>query len=167
MLFFFSVGPPESSLHGAGQLLVLSISLTSYEYQDSWWHAGSFPTPRWCDYSNLSEFESRLQFSEKILSYKDTGWMPSKITEDEMFLIIEDPSYLSFPPRLFMKQLIHGKGEPIRETEYILLRRPETHKQLVQPSGCIICPNYTSGVDRKLGWGEQKTHTHPSKMWVT
>ena len=77
--------------------------------------------------------------------------MPSKITEDEMFLITEDLSYLSFPPRLFMKQLTHGKGEPVRETEYILLSRPETHKQLVGPSGCIICPNYTSEVDRKLG----------------
>ena len=77
--FSLSVNPPGNFLHEAGKLPVLSISLTSCKYQDSWWDAGSFPILRWCDYSDLSEFESRLQFSEKMLNYKGPGWTPSKI----------------------------------------------------------------------------------------
>ena len=79
IFFPLSVNPPGNFLHEAGKLPVLSISLTSCKYQDSWWDAGSFPILRWCDYSDLSEFESRLQFSEKMLNYKGLGWMPSKI----------------------------------------------------------------------------------------
>lgn len=74
-----------------------------------------------------------------------------------MFLLA-NLSYLFLPSRLPMNQLIHGKGEPVRETEYILYRGQDTHKQLaIWLNNQSL--NYPSGIDRRLSWGEQHTHT--------
>lgn len=69
-----------------------------------------------------------------------------------------------------MKQLIHGKGELVRVTAYIVLLRPRHTNNSLALHLYNQSSNYTSGIVghavMKLGYGEQSTDAHP-EMWAT